>query len=87
MFWVRSDLESRKKIRIFSFRGGGGQIWTLGRISFSGGGCVLGKIRFGLSGKNFIFRGGCSGTKSQNRGVLENLVKNFWKLSLLVHLR
>ena len=31
--------------------------------------------------------GGCSGTKSQNRGALENLVKNLWKLSLLVHQR
>ena len=50
------------------------------------------------SGNNFNFRGGgvfwnqipeqgCSGTKFQNRGVLENLVKNFWKPSWLVHHR
>ena len=32
MFWVRSDLESGKTIRVFNFSGGG----------------VLGKIRFGL---------------------------------------
>ena len=38
VFWVRSDLESRK---------------------------------------NFIFRGECSGTKSQNRGVLENFGQKF----------
>ena len=42
---------------------------------------------------NFNFQvGWCSGTKSKNRGVLENLVKNswkhmFWKPSLLVHHR
>ena len=31
---------------------------------------------------NFRGGGGVSGTKSQNRGVLENLVKNFWKPNL-----
>ena len=46
---------------------------------------VLGKVRLGLW-EEFHFWGrggvGCSGTKSQNRGVVENLVKNFWKRSL-----
>ena len=32
MFWVRSDLDSGKKIRVFNFQGGG----------------VLDKVRFGL---------------------------------------
>ena len=40
-----------------------------------------------LSKLQFLGGGGHSGTKSQNRGVLENLLKNFWKLSLLVHHR
>ena len=67
-----------------NFISGGGvlgkvrQTWTLGRISFQGG---VFWVRSDLdSGKNFI-SGGCSGTKSQNRGVLENLVKNFLKPS------
>ena len=34
MFWVKSDLESGKTIRVFNFQGGGGG--------------VLGKIRFGI---------------------------------------
>ena len=65
MFWVRSVLESGKKIRVFNL-----------------GGSVLGKVRLGLW-EEFQFGGGvCSGTKFQNRGVLENLVKIFWKPSL-----
>ena len=60
MFWVRSDLDSGKKIRVFNFQGG-----------------VLGKVGLGLW-EEFQFWGG---------GVLENLVKNFWKPSLLVHHR
>ena len=69
MFWVRSDLDSAKKIRVFNFQGG--VLW----------------VRLDLdSGKNFNLEGG-SGTKFQNKGVLENLVKNFWKPSLLVHHR
>ena len=40
------------------------------------------------SGNNFnLGGGGVSRTKFQNRGVLENLVKIFWKPSLLVHHR
>ena len=77
MFWVRSDLDSGKKIRVFNFLGEGG---------------VLGKVGFGLW-EEFQFAGWgggvgwCFGTKFQNRGVIENLVKNFWKPSLLVHHR
>ena len=48
MFWVGSDLNSGKKVRVFHFWGGG----------------VLGKVRHLDSGNNFNFqRGGHSGTK------------------------
>ena len=107
MFWVRSDLDSAKKI---SFQFWGGVVWVRSDLDsakkirvFNLGGGVLGKVGIGLweefqfggvfwvrsdldSGKNFNW-GGCSGTKFQNRGVLENLVKNLWKPSLLVHHR
>ena len=53
MFWVRSDLESRKKVRVFNFFGGGG---------------VLGKVKLGLW-EEFHFWEVCSGTKSQNTRV------------------
>ena len=84
VFWIRSDLDSGKKIRVFNFWGrGGGVFWVRSDLdsrknfNFGGGGSVLGKVRLG----------GCSGTEFQNRGVIENLVKNFWKPSLLVHHR
>ena len=32
MFWVRSDLDSGKKIRVFNFRGGG--VFCLGKVRF-----------------------------------------------------
>ena len=74
VFWVSSDLNSGKKVRVFHFQGGG-VFW----------------VRLDLNSRNnFNFRGGggeCSGTKFQNRGVLENLVKNFWKPSWLVYHR
>ena len=72
MFWVRSDLESRKKVRVFNF--GGGVFWVRSDLD---------------SGKNFISgRGGVFWNQiSEHPGVLGNLVKIFWKLSLLVHHR
>ena len=71
VFWVSSDLNSGKKVKSFSFSGEG-VFWVSSDLD---------------SGNNFNFRwgGGCSGTKFENRGVLENLVKNFWKPSWLVH--
>ena len=53
MFWVRSDLESRKKVRVFNLRG---VFWVRSDLesrkkvrvfNFQGGG-VLGKVRFGI---------------------------------------
>ena len=94
VFWVRSDLESRKKIRVFNF--GGGTIWVRSDLesrknlrvcNFQGGAQVF-WVRSDLdSGKNFIF-GGCSGTKSQYRGTSgEFWYKDFWKPSLQLHHR
>ena len=85
MFWVRPDLDSGKKIRVFNL---GGLFWVRSDLDsgkkirvFNLGGVFW--VRPDLdSGKNFIFGGRCSGTKFQNRGVLKNLVKNFWKPSL-----
>ena len=68
-FWVRSDLDSRKKIRVFNFRGGG----------------VLGNVRFGLWEEFHFGVGGVLEPNSRTGYVIENLVKNFWKTSLLVH--
>ena len=63
----------------FNRHGGGGGV-----------GVVLGKVGLGLW-EQFQFSGGgggeCSGTKFQNRGVLDNLAKIFWKPSWLVHHR
>ena len=70
VFWVSSDLNSGKKVRVFHL---GGMFWVRPDLD---------------SGNNFNLGGGeCSGTKFQNRGVLENLVKIFWKPSWLVHHR
>ena len=71
MFWVRSDLESRKKVRVFNFWGG-----------------VLGKVGLGLW-EEFHFQSVECVLEPNPRteGILENLVKNFWKLSLMVHHR
>ena len=55
------------------FQWGGGELWKLKAQSA--------KICLNFNG------GGGPGTKFQNRGVLSNLVKNFWKPSLLVHHR
>ena len=55
------------------------------RVFHFGGGVFLVRLDLG-SGNNFNWEG-CSGTKFQNRGVLENLVKIFWKPSWLVHHR
>ena len=68
VFLVSLDLNSGKKVRVFSF-----------------GGVFL--VRPDLDSGNNFNLGGCSGTKFKNRGVLENLVKNFWKPSWLVHHR
>ena len=54
VFWVRSDLDSGKKVRVFHFRGG--VFWVSSDLNsgkkeffiFWGGGCVLGKLRFEL---------------------------------------
>ena len=50
-FWVRSDLDSGKKIRVFNFRGG--VFWERSDLDSEknfilGGGCVLGKVGLGL---------------------------------------
>ena len=42
MFWVRSDLDSGKKIRVFNFQG-------------RGRGGVLGKVRFGALERKLDF--------------------------------
>ena len=52
MFWVRSDLESRKKIRVFNFLGGG-VFWVRsdldsGKNFISGGRGALDKVGLGL---------------------------------------
>ena len=53
MFWVSSDFNLGKKVRVFHFFVGGVVFW----------------VRLDLdSGNNFNFQGGCSGTKFQNRG-------------------
>ena len=56
MFWVRSDLDSGKKIRVFNW--GGEVFWVRSDLDsgkkirvFNGGG-VLGKVRFGLWKEN-----------------------------------
>ena len=90
VFWVRSDFESRKKVIEFSiFRWG--VFWVRSDLEsrkkvrvFNWGG-VLGKVRLGLW-ENFIL-GGVFWNQILEQGVLGNLVKNFWKLSLLVHHR
>ena len=51
--------------------------------NFISEGGVLGKVGLELWEEfHFWGDGRCSETKFQNRGVLENLVKNFWKPSL-----
>ena len=68
--------ELKKESYSFSFSGEGwGVFWVSSDLN-SGK-----KVCFSFSGE------GCSGTKFQNRGVLENLVKNFWNPSWLVHHR
>ena len=55
MFWVSSDLNSGKKVRVVHF-GGGGMFWVSSdlnsgkkvRVVHFQGGCVLGKLRFEL---------------------------------------
>ena len=61
MFWVRSDLDSGKKIRFLNFQRGG-VFWVRSDLdsgkkirffNFQGGGrSVLGKVRFGLWKEN-----------------------------------
>ena len=88
VFWVRSDLDFGKKIRVFNFWRG--LFWVRSDLESVKKIRVFnfwGWIRSDLdSGENFNW-GMCSGTKFQNRGVIGNLVKNFWKPSLLAHHR
>ena len=76
VFWNRSDLDTGKKFRVWKFGGGrdGGVLESQNPKCQD-----LAKFPF--------LEGGCSGTKFQNRGVLSNLVKKFWKPSLPVHHR
>ena len=57
-FWVRSDLDSAKKVGVFNFRGEGA-FWARPDLDsakkirvFNLGGGVLGKVRFGLCKEN-----------------------------------
>ena len=92
MFWVSSDLNSGKKVRVFHF-GGGGVFWVSSDLNsgrkefFIGGGCVLGKVGLGLW-EQFQWGGGGVMEPNSRTGVFyRNLVKNFWKPSWLVHHR
>ena len=77
VFWDVKTLSAKICLN-FNFRG-----WGVGVVVFWEVKTQSAKICL-----NFNFQGGgCSQTKTQNRGVLENLVKNFWKPSLLVHHR
>ena len=86
MFWVRSDLDSAKTIRVFNFQGG--VFWERSDLdsvkNFNFGGCsgkgrtwTLGRISIRGVFWNQIPEQGCSGEFGQN----------FWKPSLLVHHR
>ena len=74
MFCVSSDLNSGKKVRVFSFSGG----------VF----CVSSDLNSGKKVEIFIFGGGGCSVPNPRTGVFwENLVKIFWKPSWLVHHR
>ena len=95
MFWVRPDLDSGKKIRVFNW---GGLLWVRSDLDsgkkirvFNLGGGVLGKVRLGLW-EEFHFRGAGVLEPNSRTGVFSRIWSKIsgnlaWKPSLLVHHR
>ena len=83
MFWVSSDLNSGKKVRVFHFQGG--VFWVSSDLNsgkkvrvfhFFGGGGVLGKVRLGLW-EQFQFSGGVFSKKILEHGCSREFGQKF----------